>query len=71
MLHIGEDDKRNKIEQSSSHSTLPGVVEAQCVRDNGTTANNQWLIVPDWLRVRVRVRAVSYTHLTLPTICSV
>ena len=30
------------------------MVDAHCVRDKGTTAN-QWLIVSDWVRVRVTV----------------
>ena len=30
-----------------------------------------WERDPEYVRVRIKVEAVSYTHLTLPTICSV
>ena len=40
---------------------LDTMVEAHCVRDKGTSGN-QWLIVSDWLRVRVAVK-VSYVRI--------
>lgn len=38
-------------------------MDTNCVRDRGTIKNaNQWLIEPDWLRVRARVVSVIFVH---------
>eukprot|EP00975_Prorocentrum_lima_P006035 1302247-Prorocentrum_lima.AAC.1 len=57
-------------------STLVG--SEMCIRDRlsvttqvqNETSNPEWLRV-EQLRFNTHLRAVSYTHLTLPTICSV
>ena len=41
-----------KLAVEFTHHLFDTTVEAHCVRDNGTNAN-QWLTVSDWLRVGV------------------
>ena len=71
---IGDDDARFFVVQGVQSSELEGLVAAEFETIADAIAKSPINDLPaiDWINfLNRRVSAVSYTHLTLPTICSV